>query len=209
MRFWDYFTVLSFQYESGAILGRARKDKLSILGKMLVLPGTEVGDFVKFMQSQANERLEKFKNESGREPNTFYDFIFCREIERVVGLNLNKIFEEYIHRNKEIIKLLDHKLSLDKAWDGIQVYGGAGIGFGSLFPELTERMYKNASENIDMDEWSQVRKMGVDIPEMPDIVTLEEREESVLGLVAVYVAEFWPELLDPLDLRGYVEEGGK
>ena len=208
LRLWDYFATLSFQYESGAILGRAKRDKISTLINMLVVPGTEINKFVKFMHDQAKERLEKFRSELGREPNTFHDFIFDREFGRVVGLSLNKVFEEYMRGNKEVVKVFDHKVSLDIAWPEIQDYGAGGIGFGSSFPELTEKMYRNATENIDMDEWTKARKYGVDIPEKPDIVTLEEREESVLGIVAVYTAEFYPELLDPLDLRGYIDTEG-
>ncbi len=205
LRLWDYFATLSFQYESGAMLGRAKRDKISTLVNMLVVPEAEVNKFVKPMQDQASERLEKFRNELSRDPTTFYNFIFYREFERVVGLSLDGVFEEYTRGNKKVVKVFDQKVSLETAWPKIHSFGAGGIGFGSLFPELTERMYRNACENIDMDEWTKARKYGVDIPEKPDIVTLEEREESILGIVAAYTAEFYPELLDPLDLRGYLE----
>ena len=210
LRFWDYFTFLNFQYESGAILGRAKRDRIDTLMNILVVPGTDAREFAAMMQKQARERLEKFKKELGKAPDTFYEFIFRRELDRVlaaVGLNLDKVFEEYMRGDKEVVKVFDRKVSLKDAWPLIQAYGAEGIGFGGSFPELTETMYKNSSENINMDEWTEVRnKMGVDIPEVPDMLSLEEKEKSVLGLAAVYVAEFWPELLDPLDLRNIIEK---
>jgi hypothetical protein len=210
LRLWDYFTVLSFQYESGAILGRARQDKLSILGKMLVVPGADANRFVQLLQRTAKERLDKFKKEVGKEPDTFYNFIFDREFDRVLvstfGLTLNELFLLSVKTKKDmVVKVSDHKVSLDIAWPEIQTYGAGGIGFGSFFPELTERMYKNAYENVDMDKWAEARKMGVDIPQKPDIVSLEEREEIVLQMVAAYTSEYYPELIDPLGLRVYLE----
>lgn len=205
LRLWDYFATLSFQYESGAILGRAKRDKISTLVNMLVVPGADTKKFMKSMQDQANERLEKFRSELGEEPNTFYDFIFYREFEGVVGLSLNKVFEEHTRGNKKVAKVFDRKVSLDIAWPVIQTYGAGGIGFGKSFPELTEKMYRNATENINMDEWSKAREYGLAIPEKPDIVSLEEREKSLLQIVAAYASEYYPELIDPLNLRCYLE----
>lgn len=81
-----------------------------------------------------------------------------------------------------------------------------GIGFGSSFTELTVRMYRNTYENINvnMKEWAEARSYGLNIPEKPDFIPLEEREKEILATVAGYTGEFYPELLDPLDLRSYL-----
>lgn len=42
IRLYNYCQVLSFLYESGAIIGRALSDKLGILEQMLVLPDWNV-----------------------------------------------------------------------------------------------------------------------------------------------------------------------
>jgi hypothetical protein len=210
LRLWDYFAILSFQYESGAILGRAKHDKTSTIANMLVVPGGKGKEFVKLMQDQAKGRLEKFRNALGKQPDTFYEFIFDRELDRVLasafGLSLNELFLLSLETKKMDImaKVFDHKVSFSTAWPNIQAYGMEGIGFGSSFPELTVNMYKNAYENVDVDKWAEARKYGVDIPEKPDIVSFEEREEIVLQTVAAYTAEFYPELLDLLDLRSHL-----
>ena len=46
---------------------------------------------------------------------------------------------------------------------------------------------------------------GAVIPEKPTIVRLEELKEVVLQTTAAYAAEFYPELLDPLVLRDYID----
>jgi hypothetical protein len=44
------------------------------------------------------------------------------------------------------------------------------------------------------------------LPAKPQIITLEEGEEKILQIVAVYTNRYWPEMLDCLDLRGYLEK---
>ena len=92
-------------------------------------------------------------------------------------------------------------MSLVVAYPDIEGFGLEGIGFGASFPELTKRMYRNAYEGIDTHLWSEARAHGLAIPEKPEIVSLEEREATVLQMVAAYASEYYPELLDPLDLR--------
>ncbi len=220
VRLGDYFTMLTFHYENCALLGRARCDKLNVLVKTLV-PENKVDDFIKFLQDVSSNHLNEFRNETGEDPKSFYHFIATKELDRVlvsafgihpVELILLAVRSRKIKEAgkliKEAKKLFDQKVPFETAMNQARIFGWEGIGFGSFFPELTERMYKNAFENVDMDMWANARKMGVDIPEKPDYIPLEEREELILTATASYVAELYPELLDPLDLRGYIEEGG-
>jgi len=205
VRFYNFVEALPFQYESGAILGRARRNKINVLEKMLVIPSATEGEFIKILQDEAKERLEEFRNQTSKEPDTFGELIFERELEKATGLSLFDSFEAYKHGNKKILKVFDEKIPLEQAQDTMRVFGLAGIGFGIAFTESTERMCRNSTENIDMDKWSKARAYGLAIPEKPDIVSFEEREESILQIVAAYTAEFYPELLDPLDLRSHLE----
>ena len=213
LRLGDYFTMLAFQYETCALLGRARCDKLNVLVRMLVREESKVDEFMKFLQEVTSDRLNRFTNETGEDPKSFYHFIAMKELDSVLvsafGLTLDEfaLLAVRSQKIKEAEKLFDQKVPLETATDKARIYGLEGIGFGSSFPELTERMYKNAYENVDMDMWANARKMGVDIPEKPDFIPLEEREREIFATVAGYTGEFYPELLDPLDLRAYVEEG--
>lgn len=203
IRLYDFFAVLSILYMTGAILGRARRNKLSILVEMLVVPGTEANKFLEFLQECAQKRLEKFRNEVGKDPDRFDEFILIREFESTTGLSLTS-FEAYARGNKKILKACDEKFPLEKAEPYIKMFGIEGIGFGSSFPELTEKMYRNAFEKIDMDVWARARAHGLAIPEKPTIISLEEQEETVLQMVAAYTSEYYPELLESLDLRSHL-----
>jgi hypothetical protein len=111
--------------------------------------------------------------------------------------------------SKKLPKALRDKTPFEKVYPFLEIFGREGVGFGSSFPALAEKMYRNAHESINIDKWSYARAHGLAIPEKPTIVTLEERERVILLTVAVYTSLYHPELLDPLDLRGYVEEGGQ
>ena len=55
-----------------------------------------------------------------------------------------------------------------------------------------------------MNEWAEARSFGLNIPEKQDIIPIEERENEILQTVASYATEYYPELLDQLDLRNYL-----
>jgi len=183
----------SFLYETLAILARARCDKLNILSQLFIREGTE-DSFINDMQKQARERLEGF----GAEPDSFLDFVMLTEFESV-GLNLTD------PNLKAFKKAPMEKWPLKEAESILYSIGLEGIGFGSCFPELTEKLYRNYHESIDMDVWSKWAAR-LAIPEKPTIISLEEQEEIVLQMVAGYASEYYPELLDLLDLREYLEE---
>lgn len=207
IRFYDLCAVLSYLYTTGAILGRARRNKLSILAKLFSIPGTEKEN-IDGLQEEATKRFVKFKNEVGNEPDTFNKFILFRELESAIGLGMEDWFKAYTEGDTKIMKVADEKVPLEKAEPVIKKFQLEGIGFGSSFPELTEKMYRNAFENIDMDAWADARAHGLAISEKPTIISLKEQEEIVLQMVAAYTAEYYPELLDPLDLRDYINIEG-
>ena len=190
IRFGGVLAVSTFLYETGAILGRARRDKLTLLAKIApVLEGRE-DDFINFLQKQARERLEAF----GKEPDSFFKFIISTELEKV-GLSLTG------SNLKTLKKAFEEKFPLKGDEPAIKLIGEEGIGFGSCFPDLTERMWRHAYESVDIDQWSEARAYGLTLPEKPPKMSFEEQEQTVLDMVAIYVAEYYPELLDPLNLR--------
>lgn len=205
-------SLLSFhvEYETGAVLGRAMLDKLDILKKMLSIPGLNMANVIKDAQEAGKKRLDEFKKEHGDEPETFSDFIYWPLWEKATGLSLGKLFKPSHIENRErerkrlsrtIQRKLGEKVPLEEAQPAISNFLLEGIGFGSAFPALTEKMYKNAYETIDV-EWQSIwRALGRPCPDLETTIPLKEREEQLLQAVAAYTSEYYPELLDPLDLR--------
>ena len=218
--YYDYCSLLAFVYESGAIIGRARHDKLNILEKILESPWKE-HPFMKFCQDQAKERLDVFNSEAGREPRSFLEFILIEEFAKAIEdkelrqklkgvmaempgrllqkggageweIGLLKEVSVPVSERGKIAKALQKKVRLQTAeWD-MGTFGQEGIGFGGSFPELTEKMYRNLHENLA-------------ILDRTAIVDLEKREENILQIVAIYASEYYPELIDPLDLGDYID----
>lgn len=199
IRLYDFCELLSKLYESGAVLGHARHDKLSILEKMLVIPGLEPCS-MKSLEDRAKKRLDTFRNETGEEPDSFIKFIQLKELEWAIGL---RALSALPSGNKEARKAVEKKVPLAEAALPINTYGLDGIGFGSCFPTLTERMYNTDYENI-MGEWSKRKAHGLTAPGEPPPESLEKREKNILQVMAGYASKYYPELLDPLDLRGYL-----
>jgi hypothetical protein len=211
-----YLFLLQVEYENGAVLGRAMLNKLDILKKMLLIPGLNFTNVIKDAQEAAEKHLDEFKKEHGDEPETFNDFIYWPSWETATGLSYGELFKPEHIKNRErtrkrlsriFQKKLGKKVPLEEAQPLISTLVLEGIGFGSTFPKLTEKMHKNAYEKTDDDFQRISRALGFSTPE-DQALTLKEREDGVLQKVAAYTSEYYPELLDPLDLRGHLAAWG-
>lgn len=199
IRLSDFYELLSFLYEWGALIGRAKRDKLSTLEKMVLTPDRPWS--IKFLQDQAKKRLEAYRNENREEPHSFIEFIEVKELADAIGLlALNAI----THGDRKARKVLDKKIPLAEAALPIEEFGLEGIGFGSCFPTLTEIMYRTEYENITA-QWSESRAGSWANPERHPEPSVEEREKDILRGLAAYALKYYPELLDPLDLRGHLD----
>jgi hypothetical protein len=197
--FGAFLLVCLYLYENGAILGRARSDKLTILAKLFPADLGKEESFINTLQNIAQERLNEYTREFQKEPSSFFDIFYLLELKKA-GLSLADT------NLKTLKKALGEKCSLKQFEAHIKMSGLEGIGFGSCFLELTEKMYRKGHENINMDVWNEMKEHGATLSEEPTVITLEEQEELVLQMVAAYTSEYYPELLDPLDLRGYVKK---
>jgi len=220
-----FLLLLQFEYETGAVLGRARRDKLDILKIMLSIQGLNFDNVIKDMQEAGKIQLDKFIKEHGDEPKTFSDFIYWPSWERATGLTLDDLFkplgiETLGRRRKRLSNIIQKKLGLKVPFEQAQPEIGGfllgGLGFGSTFPDLTVKMFKNTYDKKNEEElWSISKALGFSTPEdlsrriglsTPEgsPPTLREKEKLILGTVALYTSQYYPELLDPLDLRGHL-----
>jgi hypothetical protein len=201
-------------YSIGAALGHAMRNKLDTLAKLLFVSGKEshrIDEVMRLCKKDARKNLEEFRNKHGRDPDTFGDFISYRSVENLlrnkwVKLSAKEATEAYTEGNRRIKKIFDLQVELEGNEQRMIIMLLQGIQFGSSFPELTERMYQKACEdnkNFWAGKWH-----GLTIPEELKIWSLEETQRAVLRMVAVYTSEYYPELLDPLGLRVYLNVEG-
>ncbi len=190
--FVDFPLISTYLYEISALLGRARRDRLPDLDKLVSIPG-KPQTTIKHAQELARERLQSF----GSEPSSFYIFLISGELEKM-GLSLR-------HALKTLQKAHEEKIPLEVAGPMMKSYSFEGIGFGSIYPELTEKMYRAEHISLEAEVWVEACSYGLPIPGYWAMIPLEQEERVVLHKTADYTSLHYPELLDPLDLRRHLQ----
>jgi hypothetical protein len=99
------------------------------------------------------------------------------------------------------------KVPAKTAWDNVGVALHTGVGFGSRFPELTEKLWKNEHEySLSPDQFDAAKARGVigAAEVMEKDVTLAEKQRALVANVEAFVSDHHPEFLSALRARfGY------
>jgi len=207
----DLIDVEERLYSIGAALGHVMRNELDILVKLLFVPGAnqdEADRIMSLCKKDARKNLEEFRNKYGRDPDTFGGFTSYRRVEnrlRNEGIRISArdAMEAYAQGDRKIRKIFNEKVDLEGIEGIVFPPLLQGIHFGRSFPELTEKMYRKAYED---DQGILARKWnGVTIPEELKAWSLEETQKAVLQIVAIYSSKYYPEVIDPLGLRGFLQ----
>jgi len=94
------------------------------------------------------------------------------------------------------------KVDLKMAEPDVMALLVQGIFFGASFPELTEEMFRKAMNTYG--DWVRTVGYGLKIDKEVKGISLEEVEEAVLQMVAVHTLEYYPELVERLDLGDFL-----
>jgi hypothetical protein len=187
-------------YAIGAALGHALRSKLDILTNLFFVPGGDDHERNRIMnlcKKDAKKNLEEFRSELGREPDAFDDFALYR------GVFTREAFNAYLSGDRKTKRLFETQVDTEGVGQELMIMLLQGIQFGSSFPELTERMYENAHKD-DKDFWSG-KWAHVIISEELRAKSLEETQKAFLQIVVHYASQYYPELVDPLDLGAYLD----
>ena len=185
--FQRYLGCYQIAFETGVVLGYAFRSRLTTLAKLFSQPSREQ-ELVTFMQGLAGQHLAK-----AGEPKDFLQLAMWYEDSRIKGNwheeGINEVQMEYLTKHQ--------KVPLEQAFKNLHVAVSTGIGFGSAFPGLTEKLWKVAYERpIDLDEWQKWKRAGLDLgDELPEPFPLEKRQEQILSQVELFVSKSRPELL--------------
>jgi hypothetical protein len=208
----DYIRLLCFLYECGAIIGRNFKNNLNPLEKLLQIKYEIKPKCIHDWQDISEERLSKYKNEYGTEPNDFSDLIFSQEIYKIAKIKP----EDAKSKSKLLTKrFVSKKIKLKESADfynlpktekvetEIRKFILEGIGFGSRFSELTKEMNGKywAFVDITSDNWSTLTSNFKYVNNSIEIITLNWQENTVKHLVELYTQDFYPELSEQLGFQ--------
>lgn len=181
--------VCAYLYETGAILGRSRHDRLVELMAMSFAT-EDMQDCLTELRSLLLRRLET----SGRYAHSFYTFYLhgtMRDMDMDFNINAMREAHSHVRDKNEVGHFLEYA-------------GAEGLLLGSWYPDLVETMYGKgygAQEDI-IDEMT--RRVAV-FPEETAITSIREREKLILSKVSIYVSRYHPELADKMRL--VVSEG--
>ncbi|MBI4505166.1 MAG: hypothetical protein HY691_06495 [Chloroflexi bacterium] len=181
IRFGRYLMVAEWLYTSGAILGRSRREKLDILMVMFSRSGAE-SSVASLAQQEAERRLTQYNGT----PDSFFDFLLATE---VPGGKV-ALFRDF-----------EKDMPIEAAYPFGAMKVVEGVGFGARYPDLTEHLWRRSYENLDTARWQDARAHGLNIPEHPQIVRFEDREQALLLDVAGFASLHYAELVEPLGLR--------
>jgi hypothetical protein len=185
-------SVSPWMFEVGCILGRALRDRIPTLVKIIGMtadgpdPERKVSDVLCRL---AVERMERY----GGRPASLYDFWLKTEFRFALSnMSMENLKSICLQRIPLEEVLSEHKPDEWLAW---------GIGFGATYPQVFEELWAEMYETVDKEMWAIARHYGVAVPEHPTPLPLKDMEEDILADTAIYTQKNFPELLDSLDLR--------
>lgn len=184
---WRYLGCYELAFESGAVLGYAFSDRLATLAQLFCDPGREQ-ELAGWMKHAAVQRF----TEQG-EPKNFLDMAMWHEKSRA-----EEVWRKSGETEAEIERSIEsYTLPLNDAFGRLQGAVTIGIGFGSTYPSLTERMWQDAYEKPnDPVELETMRKAGLSINgRTMDALPLAQQQEKLLSFVRLFVTQARPDLL--------------
>ncbi|MFC1987321.1 ribonuclease H-like domain-containing protein [Chloroflexota bacterium] len=178
--------VCAFLYETGAVLGRASKDRLLELLSMS-FAAEEVQHCLAELRRLLRRRLET----SGRYAHSFYTF-YLHGTMRDMNMNFDVSGMREAHHN------IRDKI---EAGHFLEYAGAEGLLLGGWYPDLAEKMY-GKGYGAQEDIINEMTKGIALLPEETNIKSIQERERLVLNKVSTYVSRCHPELTDTSRVTG-------
>ena len=194
--FGSYIASSQILYETGTICGLLFRERMAIFVKLFCEPGRE-SEFLMFIREAAGDILRACADE----PAGFIDLFARTEItfmmDRMRQAGLTKLSDWL-----DSPQLVNHKIDLTNVFQRLQIVAVEGIGLGSQYAEIAERLWKKSYQDpAESELFRRFGLPGADMPQNPlRTVSFENRKREVLSLVKSYVSEARPDLLGPLEL---------
>lgn len=190
--FGDYMPCSLFLYETSAALGYKFRDRIITFVTLFCESGS-VSDLAEHLGNPAAAKLAQLE----REPENFMDFYFIPEATRLIRI-MRDAGLTTISDWTDFPKLAKQKLRVSNIFSQLQLTAAEGVGLGSQFPALTEKLF---AHEVDSRLWQELRSHGLDIPAPPPkSKSMQEREADAAALIKPYVSMARPDLLGPLGL---------
>lgn len=171
-------------FETGAVIGRARRDRSELLGQLFQLTES-AGTLNQILATQMPQFSPSLRLAA-----------YCADFTRL------RVPLETQQAPARIAEVLAKELPPEEARTMVDTYTCLGVAFGIAYPDLTETWYRQERGNPSVTtDWKL--QLGIDLPPLPADIReykLESREKEALNLLSSYVTLFAPELREPLQL---------
>ena len=168
----------------GVVLGRALHDKAEVLARLLGKKSSE-----QKMEQGFGEVAEKMLEDCRGLPDSLLDLWEKAAAPEGHGFSdLNTL--QGLYKRKE---------PLDAMLPWLTMWCWEGVGFGVTYPDHVAQMWRSNFETTSSQEsWNQARTAGLDLPEHPEPISLEEMERGVLEAAREYARTDFPDILDDI-----------
>jgi len=188
IRFKDYLGVYQLAFEVGVVLGYGFSDRLSILLKLIVRPAGQ--EEIMAVITRCGKQLL----EENKEPRTFLDLALLPEERRFETVwrtpNIGRMQLDFIKAH--------YKIPVETAHIAIGSAAAKGIGLGSEYPQVVEKLWAVEHENPPTDAESEIwQQIGLS----PSKISLRARQAEVFAMVEGFASANFPELLPQLRLQ--------
>ena len=172
-------------FQKGALLGRARRSSFQALASLVAQAGSDES-VAQVMRQGAEERMRR---SSSSQVGTFWEFWCLTE------------YPTSPFGDLEAWKVLGRKkVRLGEVLSRAPFWAADGIGFGAMFPDVTESLWRRSYEIADPEKWKRARQAGVALPKNETLLPLEEMEPQVLAEVRAFAQQNRPDLVGLLTL---------
>ncbi len=196
VRMGPMFTTGTFLFETGAVLGRAMRDRLATFTYPFCSEtpdNAELADFIR-VQGQAVAS-------AAPEANTIYELVAISEMRKA---DPSLPAEQW---NAWLLENVDAEVTVEFAGRMALVFQSNGAGFGAEFPERFEELFAASSQADDPEQVSEAAAVGPVAPaQTPAYDSLETRTKAELTMFAEYCAEFYPDYVARLGLSQYISD---
>lgn len=194
VRLGPLITTGAFLFETGAVLGRAMRDRLPTFAYPFCSATPENVELADFMRRQGQAVAS-----AAPEATTIFELIVISEMRKAEPNRSGEQWNEWFFANG------DSELTVDFAGQMGALFQSGGAGYGAEFPEKFEQLFASSYKVDDPELWREAAKAGLDVPpEPPDFDTLETRTKNDLAMFAEYCAEFYPDYVKKLGLGDFV-----
>jgi hypothetical protein len=186
-KFFSFVLLCLDAYIKGAALGYTFRDKYDLLVSMMV-KRDKVREHTVYLSNIARKRIDSYNQEI----TSVIDFFISTELSK------DKLtFDDFL-------KKAETKVKIEYMGPGIKLVFEEGTSFGSSYPEIANRIISLERRTSSLD-WEKAKILGHTFHINNLELDLEFLKKWAIHNLGIYVKEYFPELVIPLQLEATLE----